>query len=185
MSAVPVAYMRLCVAYDPKTGIFTGIERPREHFPTERDWLDWRRLKIGMPFGENVREGGRVILPIIDEGFCYGILASRVAFAFTNGRWPLDGMVVDHKNRDPRDDRIRNLREVTDSVNANNRGRNPFPPGTPARLSSAQRKAAFAAVRAKEIGRLRAEVMQLRAEAKARLHPFQQPWNRDQAEPAP
>ena len=150
MSIVPLAYVRLYVDYDPDTGIFTGSDRPREHFQTEWEWLNWRRLKVGMPFGENIREGKRVILPIIYEGVCYSILASHVAFAFTNGRWPLDGLVIDHKNRDPRDDRIRNLREVTDKVNASNQGRNPLPPGTPARISPAERQAAFAAAREKE-----------------------------------
>jgi hypothetical protein len=41
MSLVPLAYVRLCVDYDHNTGIFTGIDRPREHFPTEREWLNW------------------------------------------------------------------------------------------------------------------------------------------------
>ena len=46
MSLVPLAYVRLCVAYDPRTGIFTGLDRPREHFLTEWDWLDWPRGQL-------------------------------------------------------------------------------------------------------------------------------------------
>ena len=38
------------------------------------------------------------------------------------GRKPLEGMVIDHKNQNPKDNRIDNLREITHSQNLQNRG---------------------------------------------------------------
>lgn len=49
------------------------------------------------------------------------LLAHRVAFAVTFGRWP---GLVDHRDGDKRNNRIGNLREASKSVNAlNQRGR--------------------------------------------------------------
>lgn len=45
--------------------------------------------------------------------------ASRVAWAMTHGKWP-EG-VVDHKNGDKWDNRIDNLRDVTNAINSQNR----------------------------------------------------------------
>jgi len=44
----------------------------------------------------------------------------RVCFALYYGRWPEAGKVIDHINRDPYDNRLCNLREVTKSVNGRN-----------------------------------------------------------------
>lgn len=44
----------------------------------------------------------------------------RVCFALYYKRWPLPDCVIDHINRNPRDNMISNLREVTKSVNGRN-----------------------------------------------------------------
>lgn len=48
---------------------------------------------------------------------------SRLIFALHSGRWPEDGMEVDHINGDSTDDRPSNLREVTRQQNAWNRNK--------------------------------------------------------------
>lgn len=46
--------------------------------------------------------------------------AHRVIWLWVHRRWPKKGMVIDHINGDPADNRIENLREVTRSENSKN-----------------------------------------------------------------
>ncbi|MEZ0224332.1 MAG: HNH endonuclease signature motif containing protein [Alphaproteobacteria bacterium] len=46
------------------------------------------------------------------------IAAHRMIWAVANGRWPADGMVIDHINSDTLDNRICNLMEVSVADNA-------------------------------------------------------------------
>lgn len=50
---------------------------------------------------------------------CVAYYASRLAFLWMLGRWPYDE--VDHKDRDPSNDRWDNLRDATSSLNKYNR----------------------------------------------------------------
>jgi hypothetical protein len=50
-------------------------------------------------------------------------LRSRVIFALHNRRWVVEGMVIDHIDGDTCNDRIENLREVTQAQNMENRRR--------------------------------------------------------------
>lgn len=45
------------------------------------------------------------------------LCAHRMIWAAYNGRWPEDGMVIDHLNSDTFDNRISNLEEVTELEN--------------------------------------------------------------------
>jgi hypothetical protein len=57
--------------------------------------------------------------------YCYmaicvnGILyrRSHIIYFYHTGKWPSDKFVIDHINRDPLDDRINNLREITQQQN--------------------------------------------------------------------
>lgn len=51
--------------------------------------------------------------------------AHGIAFCLYHGRWPLPGLVIDHMNNNPLDNRKENLREVTTSINALNREKLP------------------------------------------------------------
>ncbi len=150
---ISLDHVRRCLAYDRETGIFTGLDAPREYFQTEMHWTEWRRKRVGLPFGEGVLEGSRVTVLVPFDGQNVTIIAARLAFALANNRWPDPMLVIDHKNRDPRDDRARNLRESTDGENIRNSRNNPFPPDTPARMLSVERDALFAAIREKEVRR--------------------------------
>lgn len=52
------------------------------------------------------------------EGYPY--LEHRLVWVWFHGRWPIE--VLDHINQDPMDNRIENLREVTQQQNLLNRG---------------------------------------------------------------
>lgn len=91
------------LVYDPDTGGFV-----------------WRRTKgrakAGQPAGATDTYGYRVIRV---DGVLYK--AHRLAWLYVHGKWP-DGL-LDHINRAPGDNRLLNLREVTQSENSHNSNR--------------------------------------------------------------
>jgi hypothetical protein len=61
-----------------------------------------------------IREGGYIAIRINKKLY----LAHRLAWLYVYGVWP--SCVIDHINRDPSDNRIENLRDVSSSVNSRN-----------------------------------------------------------------
>jgi len=100
MKTLDVTYLRSLLDYDPKTGEFS-----------------WRVFRPGTPVG--TRAGCQT-----DRGYVYiGIdaslyLAHRLAWAHYYGTWPTAG--IDHRDRDPSNNRIANLRVATYSRNGAN-----------------------------------------------------------------
>ena len=98
---VEIDAIRRVLQYDEATGKFT--------------WISGRgRSTPGRPAG-SVNGRGYVIVTVC--GVC--LLAHRVAWALINGGWP-EG-VIDHINGDTADNRIANLRDVSQSINQRNR----------------------------------------------------------------
>lgn len=94
---------RLCetYSYDPETGVFTPIG------PATK----------GRPRGNgSVTKGYRIIC--IDS---VKYRANRLAWLYSTGNWPAG--IVDHRNGDTLDNRFDNLRDVSHSLNAQNRQR--------------------------------------------------------------
>jgi len=92
--------------YDPDTGIF---------------W--WRvqlsnRVKVGAAAGTFDREG-YVVIMINSTHF----RAHRLAWLYTHGTWP--EQQIDHINGDKADNRIRNLRDVSRTMNMQNQTKPP------------------------------------------------------------
>ena len=83
------------VHYDPETGVFT-------------------RRKTGKACGRQSVDG---YIYIVIKGCSYK--AHRLAWFYVHGSWPI--FVIDHINRDRADNRIVNLRDVPQSINAQNR----------------------------------------------------------------
>jgi len=102
---MPLTQNRLkeLLAYDPDTGEFM--------------WRQTKgRAKAGQLAGATDAYGYRVVRV---DGVLYK--AHRLAWLYTHGKWP-DGL-LDHINRVPDDNRLRNLREATQSENMHNAAR--------------------------------------------------------------
>lgn len=92
--------LRTVFAYDPETGHLT--------------WRVQRSNSVKGPIGAASKT------PYIQVGYDYKIyLVHRVIFALMTGRWAYE---VDHKNKNKRDNRWDNLREVVRSENLINIG---------------------------------------------------------------
>jgi hypothetical protein len=107
------------VSYEPETGQLTWLPRPVSDFsPTQNETAEVRCRQW------NSRCAGKPAFATINAlGYCVGhfraklLAAHRVAFAIINGRWP---SVIDHINGDRSDNRLCNLREVTQQENTKN-----------------------------------------------------------------
>jgi hypothetical protein len=88
--------------YDPETGIFRWKNPPRYH------------VKKDTIAGSVIRGRRRIVV----NGWLF--LASNIAWLYVHGEWPK--LEIDHRNRDPLDDSISNLRDVTSAVNCGNQG---------------------------------------------------------------
>ncbi len=93
--------LRELLHYDAATGIFTWIKRPSNC------------VKIGEQAG-CYDDKGYIHIRADDRLY----LAHRLAWFYETGSWPITGL--DHKNGNPSDNRIDNLREATQSQNVQN-----------------------------------------------------------------
>jgi len=92
--------------------------RPREQFRGDGSWKSWNSKNAGKEAG--TLADGRWIVTL--DGI--KIRRYTIVWAVHHGAWP--SSEIDHKNRDPLDDRIGNLRLATNSQNqANRKSSNP------------------------------------------------------------
>lgn len=103
MGALTARKLRSLVCYDPSTGLFVA------KIDTHKG-----RWKAGRKVG-NLQSMGYLAISI--EGKTY--LAHRLAWLYMTGKWPKH--LIDHKDRDKRNNRWENLREATVSLNQANR----------------------------------------------------------------
>lgn len=93
------AEVREWLDYDRATGVFTWKKNPRRHGKN----LVGQRAGCRAPNGYRLLRINRVLYR--EHG---------VAWLYVHGVWPVE---LDHKNRDPSDNRIANLREATSAQN--------------------------------------------------------------------
>lgn len=106
--------LRKLLRYEPETGKLFWLPRPLEMFATSRAANVW-----------NIRYSEKeAFTSISDSGYKHGsifnksINAHRVAWALNYGKWPTHQ--IDHLNGDRADNRIKNLRDVSPSINQRN-----------------------------------------------------------------
>lgn len=150
------------LAYDPTTGIFTHrVRKPNGVKPGDR---------AGTPHSAGyiaISVGGR------------RLKAHRLAWLLMTGQWPIGE--IDHKNGDRADNRFENLRDVSGSINQQNRqhlARNNTSgfcgvtkTGTKLKPWRAQIKDPCGSVTYLGCFETRELAAKVRAEAKKRLHP--------------
>ena len=114
MNVITPDLVRSLIAYDPQTGLLTWRERGPEMLSTRRAHSSW-----------NARYAGRLALHCDDgKGYRHGrifrkhLFAHRAAWMIANGSMPPDR--IDHINGNGSDNRLENMRAVTNSDNGRN-----------------------------------------------------------------
>lgn len=107
-------YVRSLFDYDPETGVLTWIERPREHFSTDRSWNSTNARMVGTEAGVRLNCDGYQEVGI--DGKLYK--KHRLIWFLMTGVWPEE---VDHENGVRSDNRFKNLRGTTRLGNMKNK----------------------------------------------------------------
>ena len=108
-------YINECLSYDANSGFLFWKVRPINHFKTKRAHACWNARYSHMVAGAVNKDG---YLSISIDKKIYR--AHRLAWFIHYGSWP--SKQIDHINRNPSDNRIVNLRDVSPSENLFNRG---------------------------------------------------------------
>jgi len=100
--------------YNPITGFVIHKYKPRKYFKTDGGYNNFNLHYKGKRAGTVTKDRRTISL------FKKTCLEHRVIWALYYKEWPPKGMVIDHINGDPYDNRIDNLRLVTHKENAMN-----------------------------------------------------------------
>ena len=112
---VPAELLRTRLDYDPQTGVLTHKERSIGDAASPRQAKSWNTRFAGAEAFTATNFAGYKVGCVRGDR----LMAHRVAWAIYHGRWP-QGQ-IDHINGDPSDNRIENLREVSQAINCRNK----------------------------------------------------------------
>lgn len=107
----PKELLLTILEYDRNTGLFCWLWRPDAS-------SQWNGRYAGKIAGTRNKKTGQISITVTWEGFEYRILAHRLAWFFEHGVWP--DVILDHKDRNPSNNSIKNLREANFSDNGGN-----------------------------------------------------------------
>lgn len=114
--------LRQLVRYEPDTGFIFWLPRPDSMFSDGANTASqsakiWNTRYAGKEAFCYPNTHGHLFGSIRRNGGRCKIYAHRAAWALTHGEWPI---CIDHINGDPSDNRISNLRAVSQKVNSRN-----------------------------------------------------------------
>ena len=107
------ARVRELVHYEPESGAFTWLPRPRSAFRSNRLFGQWHGRCSGKMAG-GPGGSGYIVIPIDDGRY----QAHRLAWLYVHGEWPEH--FIDHINGIRSDNRLANLRDVSRQTNQQN-----------------------------------------------------------------
>jgi hypothetical protein len=113
-AVVDATELRQLLDYDQDTGLLRWRERPEELFATKRAYRAWNARYAGGPAFTCQNPAGYLTGQLFGRWHA----AHRVVWAWAHGVWPEHQ--IDHINRIRHDNRLVNLREVTNAENAKN-----------------------------------------------------------------
>lgn len=114
MLELPVSFLEECFVYEASSGVLFWKNRPRSHFASNNSHAVWNSKHAGKAAGA-INSTGRFSTKINRRLY----QNHRIAWALVYKTWPSDQ--IDHINGDPSDNRIENLRVVTNTDNQKNR----------------------------------------------------------------
>jgi hypothetical protein len=115
-------YLERLFTYNPETGDLIWNRRPLSDFKTLRGWGTWNAQNAGMVAGAKTttKKGTPKKIQIRIDGIVHA--AHRLIYVMLDLDLP-DRMEIDHRNRNPFDNRIENLRLSTSAQNKWNFGK--------------------------------------------------------------
>lgn len=101
--------------YNPETGVLSWKERDRELFESDKKWRNWNNKYYGKEVGSVYKDKRNIY-----RGFSLFNKTQRVhrvIWLYYYGYWP---KIIDHINGDGLDNRICNIRDVSNQENLKN-----------------------------------------------------------------
>lgn len=116
-------YIKECISYCPDSGVLRWNARPESHFSTASAAKAWNTMRAGKIVESKVKvrglsELGYVRFLMTVRGRRFVMRGHRIAWILYYGKPP--EFVIDHIDGDSYNNKIENLRDVTQSINRRN-----------------------------------------------------------------